>query len=137
MTRLVQLLVVCGLVVAFAGCYAGVMAPGPSEPVVVRQPGPPPHAPAHGYRRKHPSGPELRYDAGLGVYVVVGQTEVYFHDGWFIRVRSGAFEISAALAGPWRPGDASSIPPGLRAKHPKHAKKPGKGGGPKPAKGGW
>jgi hypothetical protein len=134
MPRLTQLLFASALVVAFAGCHTAVVAPRPIEPVVVRQPGPPPHAPAHGYRRKHPSGAELRFEASLGVYVVVGQTEVYFHDGWFIRIRSGAWQVSAALEGPWKPRDVASIPAGLRAKH--HAKKP-KGRGPKPAKGAW
>ena len=31
--------------------------------------GPPPHAPAHGYRHKHQHGVELEYDSGIGAYI--------------------------------------------------------------------
>jgi hypothetical protein len=134
MLRFAELLAVLVIVVTLGGCQGIVLAPRPSEPVVVRQPGPPSHAPAHGYRHKHQSGAELRFDSNLDVYIVVGQTDVYFHDGWFIRIRSGAWQVSAALNGPWEPKAAEWIPPGLRSKH--HAKKPkvrGRGA----AKGAW
>ncbi len=110
------------------------MAPRPSEPVVVRQAGPPPHAPAHGYRHKHQSGAEIRFDSYLDVYVVVGHTDIYFRDGWFVRMRSGIWEVSATLSGPWEPKAAEWVPPGLRSKH--HVKK-AKGRGRGAAKGAW
>ena len=96
--------------------------------------GPPSHAPAHGYRRKHPSGAELRFDSRLDVYVVVDYTDIYFHDGWFIRIRSGVWQVSASLDGTWEPKAAEWVPPGLRSKH--HAKK-AKGRGRGAAKGAW
>jgi hypothetical protein len=71
--------------------------------------------------------------------VVVGQTEVYFHDGWFLRVRSGAWQVSATLDGPWESRASEGIPPGLRSKHhvkkhhEKQKKKSRGGGAAKPA----
>ena len=58
--------------------------------------GPPPWAPAHGYRHKH-HGADLVFDAHIGVYVVVGHPHVYFHDGHYFRrvTRTG----SAAATG--------------------------------------
>lgn len=122
MLRVVELLAAFVTVGALVGCHGVILAPRPSEPVVVARPGPPSHAPAHGYRRKHESGADLRFDQRLGVYIVVGHANVYFHDGWFLRIRSGAWQVSASPAGPWKPKNAESLPPGLRAKY--HAKKP-------------
>jgi hypothetical protein len=96
------------------------VAPRDGEPVAVHTPGPPPHAPAHGYRSKHRTGAELRFDSDLGVYVVVGEADVYFQDGWFIRIRNGAWQFSATLGGKWEVRSAKSVPPGLRSKY--HAK---------------
>lgn len=78
--------------------------------------GPPPHAPAHGYRRRH-RGAELVYDSGLGVYLVAGHPGIYFHDGYYYRVLDGAWRLSVDLGGPWRPTDFRRVPPGLRKKH--------------------
>ena len=89
-----------------------------------RTSGPPAHAPAHGYRHKHRTGADIRFDSNLGVYVVVGETNVYFHDGWFLRIRNGSWEISASLDGKWQTRSSEWVPPGLRAKY--HAKKPKK-----------
>ena len=121
-------------VVTLPGCYGIVMAPRPAPQIVVHESHPPPHAPAHGYRHKHESGAKLRFVSRLGVYVVVGHTNLYFHDGWFVRVHDGIWEVSVRLDGPWKPKRAGRIPPGLRAKH--HAKKP-KHRGHGPAKIGW
>jgi hypothetical protein len=110
------------IVVTIGGCQGVVSTPRTSEPVAVHQTGPPSHAPAHGYRRKHQSGAELQFDSHLEVYIVLGRTDVYFHDGWFIRIRSGIWQVSASLEGPWHTKDAEWVPPGLRSKH--HAKKP-------------
>jgi hypothetical protein len=81
--------------------------------------GPPPHAPAHGYRRKHHDAHhhgelELVFDSGLGVYVVVGFPLHYWLDGTYYRERSGSFEIAASIDGPWR--TSASVPPGLAGK---------------------
>ena len=141
MRRLAGLLIASVIVVTLAGCTEFMVSGrsgGHHEPSgpVVHQPGPPPHAPAHGYRRKHAqSGAEMQFDSQLGVYVVLGQTELYFSDGFFIRIRSGVWEFSASMNGPWEVRAAASVPPGLRSK--KHAKKPGRGRGHGPAKGKW
>jgi hypothetical protein len=122
MLRFTELLSALVIAVTIGGCQGVVSAPHPSETVVVAQPGPPPHAPAHGYRHKHQSGAELWFDSDLGVYVVVGHSDLYFHDGWFLRFHSSIWEVSATLGGPWKPKAAEWVPPGLRSKH--HAKKP-------------
>ena len=110
------------IVVTVMGCQEIILAPRASEPVVARKSGPPSHAPAHGYRHKHKSGAEFRFDSHLGVYIVEGRTDIYFHDGWFIRIRSGIWQVSASLEGEWKARSANRVPPGLRSKH--HAKKP-------------
>ncbi len=122
MLRFAELLAALVIVVTVMGCQGIVLAPRASEPVVARKLGPPPHAPAHGYRHKHQSGREFRFDSHLGVYIVEGNTDTYFHDGWFVRIRSGIWRVSATLRGPWEPRSAEWVPPGLRSKH--HAKKP-------------
>jgi hypothetical protein len=99
--------------------------------------GPPPHAPANGYRRKHEQAyhshtgsAELVFDSGLGVYVVVGMSDYYFWNGSYLRIRDGQWWVSTYLDGDWRPHDARSLPDGLQAKYAK-ANGKGKGKGPK------
>jgi len=122
MLRFAELLVVSVTVITVVGCQEIVLAPRASGPVVVHQPGPPSHAPAHGYRHKHQTGVEIRFDSHLGVYIVEGKTDIYFHDGWFIRIRSGVWQVSVTLNGQWKDRSADWVPPGLRSKH--HAKGP-------------
>jgi hypothetical protein len=121
MLRFAQLCSAFAILVAFSACHSVAMTHRRSEPVVAHHPGPPPHAPAHGHRHKHPGGVDLRFDAELGVYAVVRHTEMYFNDGWFLRIRGGVWQVSATLEGPWKPRSSARVPPGLRAKH--HAKK--------------
>jgi hypothetical protein len=75
--------------------------------------GPPPWAPAHGYRRKHPGGATLVYDTGLGVYVVAGMPGYYYIDDRFYRAVNGAWQVAVAIDGPWQPAEAGGVPPGL------------------------
>ena len=123
---------------ALGACtHAGVVV-GDSHPPVVtgdHDHGPPPHAPAHGYRRKHQDQHhggdiELVFDSGLGVYVVVGFPSHYWLDGTYYRERSGSFEIAASIDGPW--STSRSVPPGLAKGKgkgkPAHAKGNGKKG---------
>jgi hypothetical protein len=82
--------------------------------------GPPPHAPAHGYRRKHHDAHhagdlELVFDSGLGVYVVIGFPSHYWLDGTYYRERAGSFEIAASIDGPWSTS-RTALPPGLAGK---------------------
>ncbi len=125
MLRFAELLAALVIVVTVAGCQGIVLVPIAGGPVAVRPSGPPSHAPAHGYRHKHRSGAEFRFDSHLGVYIVEGQTEIYFHDGWFVRIRSGIWQVSATLDGQWKARSAEWVPSGLRSKH--HAKKRGRG----------
>src|SRR5262245_42462850 len=95
--------------------------------------GPPPWAPAHGYRHKH-HGAELVFDAHLGVYVVVGHPYVYFFDDHYFRhVSSGWERCGDWKKGHWKSVDAGRVPDPL-VKHyaakAKHGKGKGKKGGP-------
>ena len=86
------------------------------EPVIIKSGGPPAHAPAHGYRRKHVHGMELVFDSGRGVYVVVGVSDHYYHDGHFFRLRSGIWETSPKPDGHWKVVSDKSLPMGLKVK---------------------
>ena len=93
-----------------------------SEEVVYRRPvpgrghGPPAHAPAHGHRRKYVEGVELIFDAGLGLYVVVGYTDYYYYDSTFYRLHAGLWEMSLYPDRDWGPLHHRPLPPGLRTK---------------------
>ena len=94
--------------------------------------GPPPWAPAHGYRRHH-HGAELVFDAEIGVYVVVGHPHVYFFDDHYFRRVSSHWERCRNFEkAHWKIVDVAYVPAPLMehyAKHPKHHGK-GKGNGP-------
>ena len=97
-------------------------------PVVDNHPGPPPHAPAHGYRMKHAhDGVELVYDADIDVYIVTGFTNCYYSAGQYFRFEAGTWEWSASVEGVWKGVSSSNdLPPGLRHKHGNgHGKKKG------------
>jgi hypothetical protein len=81
--------------------------------------GPPPHAPAHGYRHKHHDGQQLKYDSKIGAYVVVNVPDTYFANDLYLRMSSdGRWMVSATLEGGWRVALASEIPPKMRySKH--------------------
>ena len=86
-----------------------------SKPTVTKS-GPPAHAPAYGYHRKHVAGMELVYDSSLGLYVVVGMTDHYYHDGYFFRIHGGLWEMSKKPDIGWKVVSESSLPQGLRGK---------------------
>lgn len=105
------ILLICGLLLGLSACQVA--------PVRYRTPpppgyGPPPHAPAHGYRQKH-GHVELQFDTGLGVYVVLGRPYHYYHDGYYYNYRDGWY-LSRELRGPWYHIDRKRLPPGLRKK---------------------
>lgn len=103
-------------------------APPPHETAKHKQhkPGPPPHAPAHGYRAKH-DGCDLRYDRTVGCYAVVGYTDYYYNDGFFFRYSSGNWQISALVGEGWAAVDTARVPDPLVVKY--HGKQKGKGQG--------
>jgi hypothetical protein len=75
--------------------------------------GPPPHAPAHGYRARHRKS-RLVFDSRLGVYIVTDYPDYYYADGVYYRLRGGYWQIGGDLDGPWRDADRRQLPPGLR-----------------------
>lgn len=85
----------------------------PTGPVVAKR-GPPPHAPAHGYRHKRrQDAVDLVFDSGLGVYVVVGLHDHYFHADRYYRLAGGAWQVSLRINRGWTALEASALPPGL------------------------
>ncbi len=131
----------CGvLMVLFSGCgHISSVTIGKSGPYVSHDReghGPPPHAPAHGHRRKHHDSAgdlKLIFDSELGVYVVVDIPNHYYSDGYYLRIENGSWYASTKLESGWKLRSSDSLPPGLRkkqAKHGKTKKHPGKGHGP-------
>jgi hypothetical protein len=114
-------------------------APG-ARVVVQERGGPPPHAPAHGYRRKQhvQRGPDLElvFDSGLGVYVVVGTPDLYFFGDHYFRLGDAGWQISLQHDSGWTLAAQGQVPAGLwSAKgNGKNANGPKKGGPPGPAK---
>ena len=80
---------------------------------VVHRPGPPPHAPAHGYRRKY-QGVELVYDSGRGIYVVIDLPNHYYFKGHYYRLGEIEWEVGVGLEGPWKVISYDELPKGLR-----------------------
>ena len=97
------------------------------KPTVSKGNGPPAHAPAHGYRRKHVAGMELVFDSGRGVYVVVGFSDHYYHDGYFYRLRGGLWEMSLKPDAGWKAASEKSLPLGLQVKVKANGNGKGKG----------
>ena len=91
--------------------------------------GPPPHAPAHGYRAKPRDVIELVYSSDYGVYEVVGRDGYYYQDGVIYHKDSIGWIVGRTLNGPWTSVTEAQIPPGLRSDHP------GRGQGQSKAKG--
>ncbi|HXH72965.1 MAG TPA: hypothetical protein VNI58_09160 [Mariprofundaceae bacterium] len=90
--------------------------------------GPPPHAPAHGYRYKNPQGVDLRFDSDLGVYIVVDVPDVYFQDGLYMRWGGDRWQTSRDLHGPWQADMHGNVPTKLKEKHGRgHEKWKGEG----------
>jgi hypothetical protein len=85
----------------------------------VEKPGPPPHAPAHGYRHKHKTHAgevQLVFDSGLGLYLVVGWPGHFYDTGHYYRKADGVWLISTRLDTGWVAVSAKKLPPGLAKK---------------------
>jgi hypothetical protein len=98
-------------------------------PVVRPGNGPPAHAPAHGYRNKQVCGVEIVFDAGRGVYVVVGMADHYYYDGYFYRLRTGVWEMSLKPDTGWAKVSIGSLPSGLQARGDDNGNHNGNGNG--------
>ncbi len=129
MRRALLLLCATIAVTAMSGCVRHHHHRARNAPaaVVVSKPGPPPHAPAHGHRHKHHHhGVELVFDAHLGVYVVVGRDDVFFHRDHFYRIVDGGWQVSVRLDDGWAHAHHGKLPKGL-SKKAHGAKHHGKG----------
>lgn len=113
--------------IALSGCHYTGHDSGPA-PGYGRRPGPPPHAPAHGYRHRHPSGFDMIFDSGLGVYTVVGYP-YYFYGGHFYRRHNSVWQRSAKPRGQWRSADHGRVPSKLWKKYDKKPRRRGRGRG--------
>ena len=87
--------------------------------------GPPPHAPAHGYRQRH-EGVELVYDSEMGIYVVIDFPDCYYFKGRYYRFGESQWEVGVSLKGPWKSVSSYDLPKGLQVKKKGKAKAWGK-----------
>jgi len=108
------------LAVAAAALLSGCFIP-PNYPQAHYAP--PPHAPAHGYRRQH-QGREIRYDANLGVYAVVGFPHLYYLNDVYYKYDADHWYYSGSPRSHWHYCSDNKVPPGLAKKYKhKHKKK--------------
>lgn len=90
-----------------------VKAKKPKPIVVVKTPGPPPHAPAHGYRHKHSNGPVLVFDSRLGIYTVSGQKNLYYHKNHYYRWHKSAWQTGDKFDGKFKTIKVAKLPKGF------------------------
>lgn len=82
--------------------------------------GPPPHAPAHGYRYQYRNH-DLRYDSSLGAYVVIGWQNYFYNDGFYFHYLDGRWLFSARLdSNDWHQARREQLPPNLYRSHEQH-----------------
>jgi hypothetical protein len=99
-----------------------------------RHPGPPPHAPAHGYRIHH-HDLDLRYDVHLGAYVVIGHPDHFFLDGRYYRRIGPRWERCGDWKkGRWKTVEVALVPVPLVRHYERKRSKHGKGKGHAPAR---
>jgi hypothetical protein len=105
--------------IAVLGCSRTVIRAGGSKgrttsTVQTAKKGPPPHAPAHGYRHKHRDGVVLVFEASLGVYVVSGYKNLYYYKDRYYRHHNKKWQSSGHADGPWRKSPYYKVPVGLQ-----------------------
>ena len=105
---LLTMAMVCA-VLAASGCVAYPAHRGAVYP-------PPPRAPAPGYHQEY-RGHDLRYDANLGVYVILDMPNHYFYHDNYYRYHRGRWYYSHDLKEHWRTYDERRLPPGLARKY--------------------
>jgi len=99
--------------------------------------GPPPHAVAHGHRRKHPvDRVEIEFDRDIDLYVVVGHSAIYWDGKRYIRWRDGRWTVAGRIGGGWASVTFDDVPQNLRRRHANaHSDDSGKPGRKKAKKG--
>lgn len=105
-------------VFGFAG-VAFLLSACASTGVTVGQPagkGPPPHAPAHGYRRKNRHGLEMTFDSNVGVYIMMNYPMHYYWDGNYYRKSRNKWESSKDISKKWKSIKKQKLPKGLQNK---------------------
>lgn len=78
--------------------------------------GPPPYAPAHGYRSTY-NAHNMVYDSHLGVYVLLGLPDQYYYDNVYYRYNSKNWYYRHNDKDKWRKYDKRKLPPGLARKY--------------------
>ncbi|MDF3936769.1 hypothetical protein P3W75_29415 [Pseudomonas citronellolis] len=63
-----------------------------------------------------PPGGKGRWDAGLGVYVIQGEKDLYYRQRTYYHWDSGWF-WGVGPQGPWTATDSSGVPPGLNRRY--------------------
>ena len=99
----------------FASCASSSVNHRHGEGVATKKNGgPPPHAPAHGYRHKHRTdGVELAFESVSGVYIVIGFPRHYYLDERYFRIRTGTWQVSTSIDGAWKTIGMTDVPLGV------------------------
>lgn len=118
MKKIIYLCVIIGLVFSFPGAsFSGSgkehQKSKEHKGEYSKKKGPPPHAPAHGYRYKHSDGVDLEFNPDRGIYIVVGYEDHYFHGEFFYRVIDGGWKKCNHISGPWVDAPTNTLPTGL------------------------
>lgn len=71
--------------------------------------GPPPYAPAHGYRH-HYHNHDMIYDSGIRAYIIVGMPDYYYDNGFYFRYSNIGWQISGSLNDGWKVTDERRVP---------------------------
>jgi hypothetical protein len=121
MIRTILVAALLGATVVLGACSGGstttaeiTTTSGRAVSTASTQSGPPPHAPAHGYRAKH-GGAELVYDSSCGIYTVSGSSDTYYCDGSFYHIEYGTWTSSHNVTGPWTVVRKGKLPQGIQS----------------------
>jgi hypothetical protein len=80
--------------------------------------GPPPYAPAHGYRH-HYHNHDMIYDSGIRAYIIVGMPDYYYDNGFYFRYSNIGWQFSGSLNDGWKATDERRVPKTLWNKRSK------------------
>jgi hypothetical protein len=129
--------IVLAQMIFFVSACTLVVPPQPGPPPRGRIfKGPPPHAPAHGHRRRHAPPPHaaahgyrhhmgeglvLVFNSNLAVYLVDGRPDYYYDHGHYFRRKAGRWQMCRSVEGPWIAASKSHVPAKLVVKYQKKA----------------